>query len=87
MILFPWGANYLDIYNKDTKPYVLHFNGEVYNHLEIKKILEPKNYEFNTNNSSEVIIPSYKEFGTKIINHLRGMFSFIIWEVLAKLQY
>ncbi len=57
---------------------VLVFNGEIYNYLEIKKIL--KDYDFKTNSDTEVIIAAYQKWGKACVNHFNGMFAFAIWD-------
>ncbi len=59
---------------------VITFNGEIYNYKEIRKDLESKNIKFKSNSDTEVIIESYKYWGEKFIEKLRGMFSFAIWD-------
>ena len=80
----------LEISNKADQPfvdndYVLTFNGEIYNFREIKQILQKKGYKFSTNNSdTEVLLYAYKEWKTKCVNFLRGMFAFAIWDNVEK---
>jgi len=62
------------------KRYVMIFNGEIYNFKEIKKKLIEKKIKFQTSGDSEVLLKSYIFFGDNFINHLRGMFSFCIWD-------
>ncbi|PSL03953.1 asparagine synthase (glutamine-hydrolyzing) [Cecembia rubra] len=57
--------------------YVLVFNGEIYNYLEIKRGLD---YKFRTNSDSEVILAMYIQYGTKMLDYLNGMFAFAIWD-------
>ena len=61
---------------------VLSFNGEIYNHKEIKKELVKLNkYEWKTDHSdTEVILHAYQEWGIKCVDKLRGMFAFAIWD-------
>lgn len=59
---------------------VLIFNGEIYNYKEIRKDLLDKGHVFKTNTDSEVILHGYEEYGTELMNKLRGMFAFIIWD-------
>lgn len=55
---------------------VLMFNGEIFNHQDLRKELETKNIKFNTNHSdSEVILHGLEYFGKKFISQLRGQFS------------
>lgn len=58
---------------------VIVFNGEIYNYKELKK--ELKDYKFNTNSDTEVILNGYLKWGKDVPNHLRGMFSFMIYDL------
>ena len=64
--------------------YVVVFNGEIYNYKEIKNELLNKNIRFKSNTDTEVILESYKYWGFKFLEKLRGMFSFVIWDMLKK---
>lgn len=66
------------MYNED-KSLVIVYNGEIYNYQELKK--ELPNHIFSTNSDTEVLIHGYEEWGTKILNKLRGMFSFCIYDL------
>ena len=63
--------------NKDK---VIVFNGEIYNYKEIKEDLLKKGYKFSTKTDTEVILNGYIEYGKDILNKLRGMFSFVIYD-------
>ena len=68
-----------------TKNYILSFNGEIYNYMEIKKKLIDKGYKFKTKNSdTEILLLSYIEWGLKCVDKFRGMFAFAIWDNLKK---
>ena len=68
-----------------TKNYILAFNGEIYNYMEIKKKLIDKGYKFKTKNSdTEILLLSYIEWGLKCVDKFRGMFAFAIWDNLKK---
>jgi asparagine synthase (glutamine-hydrolysing) len=57
------------------------FNGEIYNHKEVRETLLKKGYIFKTDHSdTETIIYAYKEWGKEFIYKLRGMFAFVIWD-------
>ncbi len=58
---------------------VLSVNGEIYNHLEIRKRLKSK-YNFKTNSDCEVILALYKEKGIDFINDLSGIFAFALYD-------
>jgi asparagine synthase (glutamine-hydrolysing) len=60
------------------------FNGEIYNYKNIKKILQSKGHVFRSNCDTETIIHAYEEFGSECVHHLRGMFSFAIWDKKRK---
>ncbi len=71
------------IYNEDGSK-VLLFNGEIYNYKSIREELLSAGHIFKTNTDSEVILHGYEEFGSKILDKLRGMFSFVIWDKNSK---
>ncbi|KAF0688459.1 Aste57867_19924 [Aphanomyces stellatus] len=54
-------------------------NGEIYNYKELMASLKTP-YAFKTKSDCEVIIPLYKEHGTSFLRHLRGMFSFVLYD-------
>ncbi|MGH7980139.1 MAG: asparagine synthase (glutamine-hydrolyzing), partial [Limisphaerales bacterium] len=57
------------------------FNGEIYNYKELRSELEGRGSIFQTNSDTEVIIHGYKQWGTKVFDHLNGMFGVAIWDV------
>lgn len=57
--------------------YAIIFNGEIYNHWEIRKILEHK-YIFKSNSDTETLLYGFIEYGKEILNLLNGIFSFAI---------
>lgn len=59
------------------------FNGEIYNHKELREYLQ-KNHTFSSNTDSEVIVHLYEEFGPRAISRLKGDFAFAIWDALNK---
>jgi asparagine synthase (glutamine-hydrolysing) len=56
------------------------FNGEIYNYLELRKNLKKNGYVFKTNTDTEVLLSLYSEYGPKLLQYLRGMFAFAIWD-------
>ena len=66
------------ISNEDNTMYIT-FNGEIYNYKEIKQDLINKGHIFKTNTDTEVILHGYEEYKEKILDKLRGMFAFVIW--------
>lgn len=67
------------LFNED-KTLVINFNGEIYNFQELREDLIKKGHEFKTKSDTEVIIHGYEEYGYNIVNKLRGMFGFVIWD-------
>ncbi|MBU2529692.1 MAG: asparagine synthase (glutamine-hydrolyzing) [Elusimicrobia bacterium] len=59
---------------------VIVFNGEIYNYKELKKELQDKGYKFKTNSDTEVILNLYRDKGENMLQKLRGMFSFCLWD-------
>jgi len=59
---------------------VITFNGEIYNFQEIKKELEKLGVLFQTHSDTEVILAGYEKWGIEIIQKLRGMFAFGLWD-------
>lgn len=56
------------------------FNGEIYNYREVKASLVGK-YKFRSGSDTEVILYAYREWGTKCLSRLDGMFSFVIFDL------
>lgn len=67
------------IYNEDRSK-VLVFNGEIYNYQELREELMEAGHEFKTHTDSETILHGYEEWGEQLVNRLRGMYGFVIWD-------
>jgi asparagine synthase (glutamine-hydrolysing) len=67
--------------------WVLVFNGEIYNHKEIKILLIGEGYEFKSNSDTEVIINAIDCWGISAVNMFIGMFSFFILEIKKGIGY
>lgn len=67
------------MYN-ETDDVVVIFNGEIYNYKALKKELEKKGHKFKTNADTEVLVHGYEEWNVKMLDKLRGMFAFAIWD-------
>src|SRR5258706_7496461 len=58
--------------------YTIIFNGEIYNYVEVKKLLP--DYPFRTHGDTEVILAGYIKWGADCLDRLRGMYEFAIWD-------
>jgi asparagine synthase (glutamine-hydrolysing) len=56
------------------------FNGEIYNHRELRPALERAGHIYKSNSDTETILHAYEEYGSDCVVRLRGMFSFAIWD-------
>ncbi|MGL5336368.1 MAG: asparagine synthetase B family protein, partial [Enterovibrio sp.] len=60
--------------------YVITFNGEIYNHIELKKDLIEEGYQFNNDTDTEVIMAAYDCWGTNCLARFNGMWAFVIYD-------
>lgn len=67
------------IANEDGSIWIV-FNGEIFNHKELRIELEEKGHKFQTLSDTETIIHAYEEYGNACSEKLRGMFAFAIWD-------
>lgn len=64
--------------------YWIIFNGEIYNHIELRDELMQQGIEFKTSSDTEVIIALYSLYKEDLLHKLRGMFAFVIWDKQEK---
>ena len=67
------------IFNEDQSIVVV-FNGEIYNYRELRKELQECGHHFTTKSDTETIVHAYEEYSDDCVKHLRGMFTFAIWD-------
>lgn len=63
-----------------TERYVIVFNGEIYNFVEIRAELEKKGHRFKTDSDTEVLLMAFIEWGEACLNRLNGMWAFALWD-------
>jgi asparagine synthase (glutamine-hydrolysing) len=67
-------------YFNEDKTLIVIFNGEIYNHKELRKNLLSKGHKFNSDHSDGEVIPHlFEEYGYEMPNFLEGMFSIALW--------
>lgn len=67
------------MYNEEEDK-VLVFNGEIYNYQSLRSALLEKGHKFRNHSDSEVLLHGYEEYREKMLDQLRGMFAFAIWD-------
>lgn len=76
----------IDLSEKAAQPmlygdrYVLIFNGEIYNYIEIRDLLASKGYKFHTDSDTEVILAAYDFWGVECVHQFNGMWAFAIYD-------
>jgi len=64
--------------------YWITFNGEIYNHRELRSELESKGHRFRTRTDTEVVVHLFEAEGARALQRLRGMFAFAIWDYRSR---
>jgi asparagine synthase (glutamine-hydrolysing) len=63
----------------DDRDTAIVFNGEIYNHLEVRKTLESRGHRFHTHCDTETVLHAFLEWDTACFERLRGMFAVALW--------
>jgi asparagine synthase (glutamine-hydrolysing) len=72
--------------NEDGTVWVT-YNGEIYNHRELRQGLSNRGHRFVTNCDTEVIVHAYEEYGPGCVSKFNGMFSFAVWDEKKELLF
>ncbi len=77
----------LDLSERASQPmvsedgrFVVTFNGEIYNYPTLRRQLAAQGGQFRTSSDTEALLHLYRRFGERMVEHLRGMFAFAIWD-------
>ncbi|MGH9936634.1 MAG: asparagine synthase (glutamine-hydrolyzing) [Blastocatellia bacterium] len=73
------GGGYQPMANEDDTVWNA-FNGEIYNHRELRPMLQQRGHVYRNQSDTETIIHLYEEFGPRGVEKLRGMFAYAIWD-------
>jgi asparagine synthase (glutamine-hydrolysing) len=65
--------------NEDGSVWVV-FNGEIYNHAEVRVELERHGHVYRTKSDTETIVHAYEQWGDECVHRFRGMFAFALWD-------
>ena len=71
------------IYNEDDSVVAV-FNGEIFNHLELRQELEKKGHRFRTSTDTEVLVHLWEEHGRSLVDHLEGQFALAVYDRKAR---
>lgn len=61
--------------------YVLVYNGEIYNYIELRDYLQSNGHDFRTKTDTEVVIHAYAEWGEECVSHFNGMWAFVLYDI------
>jgi asparagine synthase (glutamine-hydrolysing) len=67
------------LHNEDKSVWVV-FNGEIYNHNELRDDLQRLGHQFYTRSDTEILVHLYEEYGDAGVSRLRGMFAYALWD-------
>jgi asparagine synthase (glutamine-hydrolysing) len=67
-------------YSNEQKNIQVVFNGQIYNYLKLRALLEAKGHKLNSKSDGEIISHLYEEYGPDFVRHLEGMFAIALWD-------
>jgi len=81
VVVDPLGGQQPMVRSRGNNKYVITYNGELYNTLELRRELEARGHRFQTRNSdTEVLLMAYIEWGSACLARLNGIYAFAIWD-------
>ena len=72
-------AGHQPLANEEESIWIV-FNGEIYNHAELRPMLEAAGHRYRTRSDTETIVHAYEQWGDGCVERLRGMFAFALWD-------
>src|SRR5579863_7436034 len=72
--------------NEDESVWIV-YNGEIYNHQDLRPGLEARGYRYRAHADTETIVHLYEEYGRDCVLQLRGMFAFVLWDAKRRLIF
>jgi asparagine synthase (glutamine-hydrolysing) len=79
-------AGHQPVSNEDKTIWIV-YNGEIYNHSELRTRLEARGHRYRSKSDTESIVHLYEEYGRDCVRHLRGMFAFVLWDERQRLFF
>ena len=80
IVVDPAGGSQPMVRNYGDNTYVITYNGELYNTMDLRNTLENYGHKFYSNSDTEVLLVSYIHWGTGCIEHLNGIYAFGVWD-------
>jgi len=77
------GNGHQPMSNEDGTTWIT-FNGEIYNHRELRPLLDARGHVYRSESDTETIIHAYEEWGVDSVSKLRGMFAYAIWDSVQR---
>ena len=71
----------------DGGRYVIVFNGEIFNYIELREELAGKGHKFRTGTDTEVLLAAYSEWGEECLDRLNGMWAFVIHDRITRSSF
>ncbi|MDP4180777.1 MAG: asparagine synthase (glutamine-hydrolyzing) [Bacillota bacterium] len=80
VVVDPAGGSQPMVRTREGHQFIITYNGELYNTLDLRKELELRGHKFYSNSDTEVLLVSYIEWGPDCVEHLNGIYAFGVWD-------